>query len=194
MNIYEIVGAVTGLLCVLLIIYRNIWNWPIGIISVIAYAVLFFQIKLYADMSLQIFYVVTGFIGWWMWAYGGEKGTELKVRAMSWKARTCTVAAFIPCYWGIAWFLQHYTNASIPFWDSFASTLSVFAQILLMKKLFENWILWIAVDVLSIGIYIYKGVYLTVGLYSVFLVLAIMGFIAWKKLLKKNFERAAKPA
>lgn len=183
---WEIAGFLTGVLCVALIIKQNIWNWPVGILQVICYAILFYQIRLYADMGLQIFYIVTGLIGWWMWKYGGEKHAELKVSTLSWKWRIRLAILFIPAWVGMGWFLKTYTNASLPFWDSLASTLSVFAQILLMKKIFENWFLWLGVNVLSVCIYIYKHVYLTAGLYVVFMVLATMGLITWWKWLKEH--------
>lgn len=185
MDILEIIGVSFGLISVYLTVRQNIISWPTGIISVIAFALLFFKIKLYADMGLQIFYVVTGFYGWYLWKYGGDNKTELNIKVLNAKQRIIAALLFVPAVILMAFYLRTYTDAALPVWDSIASTLSVFAQILLMKKIFENWVCWVTVDVMSIFIYIYKGVYLTAGLYVVYLFLATTGLVAWYKAYKK---------
>ncbi|MFA6437235.1 MAG: nicotinamide riboside transporter PnuC [Candidatus Paceibacterota bacterium] len=186
MNIYEIVGVIFGAWCVYLAAKEKILNWPIGIISVIALGVMFFQIKLYADMGEQVFYIITGFYGWYLWKHGGEKKTELKVRVLN---NTERLQAFLFLIFGsllMGFSLKNFTDASIPYLDSFTTVMSLIAQIFLMTKVFENWVLWILVDVLAIGIYAYKGVYLTAGLYIIYLILASTGFYNWYKSWKKN--------
>lgn len=185
MNYFEVIGTVFGLISVWLTVKQKIISWPAGIISVISFAILFWQIKLYADMGLQLFYVVTGFYGWYLWKYGGNNKTELKVAALSYKEKIILFLLFIPSFYLIGLYLKNYTDAALPMLDSFTSTLSIFAQILLMKKIFENWFCWITVDIFSIGIYLYKGVFLTAGLYVVFLGLATAGLIEWYKSYKK---------
>jgi len=182
MSNYEIVGVVFGLLSVYLTVRQQIWCWPTGIISVIAYALLFYEIKLYADMLLQIFFLVTSFQGWYLWLYGGSNRSELPITRLSRSQLVMLGIGLVVCALAIGYVFDTYTDAHIPFWDAAASSMSVLAQILLMRKKLENWYLWIIVDVLSIGIYIYKEVYLTAGLYLVFLVLAIGGLLAWRKL------------
>lgn len=181
MSIYEIVGVTTGLASVVLTVRQNIWNWPVGIVSVIAFGMLFFQIKLYADMALQVFYVITGFIGWYMWKFGGAHHSALQVQKLTLKGRIILMALITPTVFVVGKLLAAFTDASLPFLDSLASALSVLAQLLMMRKLFESWVLWITVDVLSVGIYCFKGVYLTAGLYVLFLGLAIAGFVAWRR-------------
>lgn len=185
MDFFEVIGVSFGLISVYLTVKQNIISWPAGIISVIAFAILFFKIKLYADMGLQIFYVITGFYGWYLWKYGGAGKTELKVRILDNTRRLKILLIFVPSVLVMSLYLKTYTDASLPIWDSLASTLSLFAQILLMKKILENWACWILVDIMSIAIYIYKGVYLTAGLYFVFLILASAGFIEWYRSYKK---------
>lgn len=186
MSLYEIIGVAFGLLSVYLTVRENIWCWPTGIISVIAFAVLFFEIKLYADMLLQVFFLVTGFQGWYYWLYGGKNRTELPITQLS-RSQVLTLAVVLVAAIAIIGYMfDTYTDAHIPFWDAAASGMSVIAQILLMRKKLENWYLWIAVDVLSIGIYIYKAVYLTAGLYVVFLALAIGGLLAWRRVFAQQ--------
>lgn len=191
MSPYELVGVAFGLLSVYLTVRENIWCWPTGIVSVIAFAVLFFDIKLYADMLLQIFFLVTGFQGWYYWLYGGKNRGELPISQLDQAQVLALGAGLVVAVAAIGYLFDTYTDAHIPFWDAAASGMSVLAQVLLMRKKIENWYLWIAVDVLSIGIYIYKAVYLTAGLYVVFLALAIAGLLAWRRTAN---QLPAKPA
>jgi nicotinamide mononucleotide transporter len=184
MSFFEWVGVAFGLISVYLTVRQSVWCWPTGIISVVAFAILFFQIKLYVDVGLQVFFTVTSLQGWYYWLYGGQNKTELPISFLTRKQIAVLALALALCVLVIGYVFDTYTDAHIPFWDATASGLSVFAQILLMRKKFENWSLWIAVDVLSIGIYLYKEVYLTAGLYLVFLILAIGGLLAWRNSLK----------
>jgi nicotinamide mononucleotide transporter len=184
MSFFEWVGVAFGLISVYLTVRQSVWCWPTGIISVVAFAILFFQIKLYVDVGLQVFFTVTSLQGWYYWLYGGQNKTELPISFLTRKQIAVLALALALCVLVIGYVFDTYTDAHIPFWDATASGLSVVAQILLMRKKFENWYLWIAVDVLSIGIYLYKEVYLTAGLYLVFLILAIGGLLAWRNSLK----------
>jgi nicotinamide mononucleotide transporter len=177
---WEVAGTSAGLLSVVLTIRLSPWCWPTGILSVAAYAVLFFRIRLYADAALQLFFVATSLYGWYAWRYGGVGSQPLRVRALSMRARLTIVAVLLPASALVAGALSRWTDASLPWWDVPTTLLSVTAQLLLMRKVLENWLCWIAVDLLSIGLYLAKGVYLTAGLYGVFLVLAVLGFREWR--------------
>jgi len=194
MNIYEIIGVAFGLWSVYLTTKQKILSWPTGIISVVALGVMFWQIKLYADMGEQLFYIVTGFWGWYLWKYGGEKKTELKVKLLSNMKRIQAISFLIPSSLLMGFFLKNYTDASLPYLDSVTTVMSLLAQVLLMKKIFENWVLWIIVDVIGIGVYIYKDVYLTAGLYALYLCLAISGFIKWYRSWKQNNQKQLQQA
>lgn len=183
MSAYEIVGVVFGLLSVLLTVRQNIWCWPTGIVSVAAFAVLFLQSKLYADAGLQIFFLATSCHGWYWWLHGGLNQTELSISRLTLAQKVWFGLALVVCIVMTGSWLSLYTDASIPFWDASASGGSVLAQLLLMRKKLETWYLWIAVDVLSIGIYLYKEIYLTAFLYVIFLFLAAGGLMAWRRSL-----------
>jgi nicotinamide mononucleotide transporter len=191
MTPYELAGVAFGLLSVWLTVKASIWCWPTGIISVAAFGLLFLEIKLYADMLLQVFFLVTSFLGWYFWLRGGRDRTELPVSTLSRAQVAMLGVGLAVSIYAVGYMFSTYTDAHIPFWDATASGMSVLAQLLLMRKKLENWYLWIAVDVLSIGIYIYKQVYLTAGLYVIFLVLAIGGLVEWSKAPK---TAAAEPA
>lgn len=174
MTSLEILAASFGLASVALTVRASVWCWPVGLVSVLAYAALFVEIKLYADASLQLFYVVTGIYGWWHWGSAQRPISELSVRQ-----RYATGGVVLVSAAAAGSLFAAFTDASVPYLDSLVAGLSITAQLLLMRKKRETWAYWIAVDVLSIGLYLYKGIYLTTGLYGIFLVMAVQGQRAW---------------
>ena len=179
-------AALTALASVVLTVKRRISCWPVGLVSVIAYAVFFLRLKLYADTGLQLFYFATGLLGWWHWARGGPDHGAALIRILRPRERTLAGAVLLAGIASLAWALARFTDASLPVWDSIASGLSVAAQLFLMRKVLESWLLWIAVDVLSVGIYAFKHAWVTCGLYAVFLVLAVGGWMAWRAALSRG--------
>ena len=183
-NPYEIVGTVFGLLSVWLTVRKNIWCWPTGLINIVLFFVMFYQVKLYAELITYAVFFVLGIYGWWEWSYGGDNRTELPV------TRTPLGLALVLIVVGFIWapvqgyWLQHYTDASLPYWDSSITALSLIAQWMMARKYLENWVLWIAVDVLGIGVYQAKGLYVTAVLYLLFLILSASGLVAWWRTLK----------
>jgi nicotinamide mononucleotide transporter len=181
MSPLEITGVIFGLLSVYCSVKQNIWTWPTGIVSVSAFGFLFFNIKLYADMCLQIFFLWSCIQGWYFWLKGGENKTELHISRLTSQQIVLVGIALIASVAGIGFLFHTYTDAALPYLDSTASGMSVVAQLLMMRKKLEHWFLWITVDVLSIGIYLYKNIPLTAGLYFIFLILCIKGLTSWKK-------------
>ena len=181
MSILELLAAAVGALSVWLSVRQNIWSWPTAIVNVVLYAIVFYEAKLYADMGLQVVYAVLSIYGWYEWLYGGAGRTELRVTRTG--ARLGVLLALIAAAGSvvIGLFLHHETDAALPFMDSFLSSTSLVAQWMMTKKLLENWAVWISVDVLYVGMFIFKGLFLTSALYAVFLALAIKGFIDWRR-------------
>lgn len=178
-NALEWTATLSGLICVILTIRKSIWCWPVGLLSVTAFMVMFWSIRLYADAALQVFYVGTGIYGWWAWLHAGPQGGILPVGKLSLRG-WWTAGLFVTFGLGFfGWLLANHTDADFPYWDTLTTCLSLVAQILLMRKIFETWVFWILVDVISIAIYSAKGVHLTAGLYGIFLLLAITGFLKW---------------
>jgi nicotinamide mononucleotide transporter len=177
----ELAAAITGAISVWLSVRQNIWSWPTAIVNVVLYTVVFWDAKLYADMGLQVIYAVLSLYGWYQWLYGGEGRTELRVTRTPPRlgAILAVVAAAGSAFLGTL--LRHTTDAALPFMDSFLSSTSLVAQWMMTKKLVENWLVWIAVDVLYVGMFVFKGLYLTAGLYAVFLVLAVRGYLDWRR-------------
>jgi nicotinamide mononucleotide transporter len=177
----ELVAAVTGAVSVWLSVRQNIWSWPTAIVNVVLYAVVFWENKLYADMGLQVVYAVLSLYGWYEWQFGGEGRTELRVTRTPRQlgALLTLIAAVGSALLGTL--LRHTTDAALPFMDSFLSSTSLVAQWMMTRKLLENWLVWIFVDVLYVGMFLFKGLYLTAGLYAVFLALAVRGYLDWRR-------------
>jgi nicotinamide mononucleotide transporter len=181
MSIEEIIGVAFSLWAVYLTVRRNIWCWPLGIIGVVASAIVFYKSKLYSDMWLQVFFIVTGFQGWYYWLHGGRDRAELPITRLTKQQIALLIPGTAVAVALVGAFFSRFTDAHLPYWDATASGMSVVAQILLMRKKLENWHLWIIVDVLYVYIYYRKELYLFTGLYAVFIVLAVGGLMAWLK-------------
>ncbi len=181
MNWIEIVGTIFGISCVWLTVRENIWSWPTGLVQVVLYIFVFYQAKLYSDFILQIVYVALQLYGWYNWLYGGKNKTPLKVTRLTVKDLVLWIVLGV-CITGVWGYLMHrYTDASVPYLDGFIAVMSLIAQWLLTKKKLESWLFWIAVDVMAVGVFWYKQLYFTSGLYTIFLFLAIFGLLEWKK-------------
>lgn len=181
MSLLELFAAIVGAVSVWLSVRQNILSWPTAIVNVVLYVVVFYQAKLYADMGLQVVYAVLSIYGWYEWLYGGEGRTELHVtRTGPGLAALLTLIALSGAAL-LGTLLRHTTDAALPYMDSFLSSTSLVAQWMMTKKKLENWLVWIAVDVLYVGMFIFKGLYLTAGLYLVFLALAVKGYLDWRR-------------
>jgi nicotinamide mononucleotide transporter len=184
MSWLEIAGAVTGLLCVWLTVKENMWNWPIGTVNILFFLVMFFQVKLYGDMILQVVFLVLQIYGWWYWLQNrGKRDVRPTTRITRGHLALVSVAG-LAAWVILGWFLASQTDASVPWIDSLTTAFSLVAQWLLGRKILENWHFWIACDVIDVGIYAYKGLYVTTGLYVVFTVLAIKGYLDWKRAME----------
>jgi nicotinamide mononucleotide transporter len=177
----EAVAVVFGLLCVGLTIRQNIWCWPTGLVQVALYIVIFYQVKLYSDLILHVIYVGMQLYGWYHWLHGGRNDGELCVTSLPPLSRFMWPAATILVTFTWGYLMSSYTDAAVPYGDAFTTVASLVAQWLMARKRLESWLFWFAVDVVAIGIYWHKSLYLTSGLYCVFLVLAVIGLFVWRK-------------
>ncbi|MEP6690602.1 MAG: nicotinamide riboside transporter PnuC [Gemmatimonadaceae bacterium] len=182
-NWLEIAAVTTGALSVYLSVREKVANWPVGIVNVALYALFFWRVKLYADMGLQVVYFVLSFYGWYEWLYGGSEKTALPItRGTPELLIRVSIIGFIAAA-VLGTILARYTDAALPFLDSSLTATSLVAQYLITVKKIENWLFWLAADVVYVGLFIFKGVYLTAALYGLFLVLAAIGYVAWKRTL-----------
>ena len=187
----EIIAAAVGAWSVWLSVRQNILSWPTAIVNVVLYTIVFYEAKLYADMGLQVIYAVLSIYGWYQWLYGGEGHTTLHVSRTR-RALAVSLALIAATGSVLLGFLLHRTtDAALPFMDSALTSASLVAQWMMTKKLLENWAVWISVDVLYVGMFIYKGLYVTAVLYAVFLCLAVKGWIDWRDSMRSSTVLAA---
>jgi nicotinamide mononucleotide transporter len=183
-NAVEWAAAVFGLVSVYLTVRQNPWCWPLGIVNVLLFAWLFWHERLYADAGLQIVYLVLSLYGWWAWVRGGPghgalpvSRTPGRIAALFLLGGTVAAAAL-----GAA--LRQATNADLPFWDAGTTAGSLVAQWMQARKWLENWVVWIVVDVVYVGMYVVKGLWPTAGLYAIFIALAVLGHREWTASLR----------
>ena len=215
-NWIEVFGAITGIIYVFLEIRQNIWLWPVGVLTSAVYIIVFFTSKFYADMSLQGYYLVISFLGWYWWLKGTgrraqstgqeetkrrrdegterrrdeeterlrDEGTErLVVTRLKLKTGVILSIIFAVLYFVMLFVLSRLTDSPVPEWDSFITSLSIVATWMLARKIYEHWYLWIAVNSVSSVIFLTRGLYPTVILYLVYLVMSFVGLREWKRSL-----------
>jgi nicotinamide mononucleotide transporter len=184
-NYIEIIAAVLGVAGVWLTTKQIIWCWPVGLLNVILSIIVFFNSKLYADVTLQIFYLIMTLYGWYNWLWGGISKNHLPVRKIVKQEIVIMLLAGIIFSFVVGFLFSEYTDAALPYIDSFVAVWGVIATYAMAKKITENWIMWIIIDAVCVGIYFYKELYAFTALYFVFVVLAVYGLIEWKKELRK---------
>jgi len=175
----EILAVIFTFVCVYLTTQNKVSSWPIGIIGVSLYFALFFQVGLYAEMITQAVFFIQGFYGWYNWAKIKEK-PPAPITTLTTKQRAGWVGAIL-AFTIILWQILIHTSASIPLIDSFTTSISLVANWLLAKRKLENWWLWIFVDLIYVGMFIFKTLYWTAGLYFVFFFMAMYGLSKWKE-------------
>jgi len=183
---WEVLAVITGIISVYLSTRENIWSWPTALVNVALYFVVFYEAKLYADMGLQAVYFALSLYGWYEWLYGGENRTELHVSRTQSALGVRLAITGIACAVLLGTLLARFTDAALPYIDSATTSTSLVAQWMMTRKILENWAVWVAVDVVYIAMFVFKRLYLTAGLYAVFLILAIMGYVQWKRSLAER--------
>jgi nicotinamide mononucleotide transporter len=196
----ELAANVMTAVCIFLAGRNNVHTWWTGIVACGLFGWLFYTSQLYADVTLQVFFIATSFIGWWNWANknipmdvstagdGSElqdKIESMKVAYAGWSTVVTMAGIAIVVAAGYGWMLHKYTNAYAPWIDSTVLTFSVIAQLLLMRRNVENWPLWVLVNTLSVPLYWSRGLYMTSALYAVFWVNALWSWKTWVNLAKK---------
>ncbi len=191
-NYFELLAAALGFVAIFLQIRQNVWYWMVSIVMVSMYIYIYIDAKLYADMSLQVYYLVISFYGWYLWLFGKEVNhhkVSLTVTNSSKKLLGLLALVSVFLFFAITWFLIHFTNSDLPYWDSFTTSLSFVATWMLARKKIENWLIWIVVDATSVVIYIYKSLYPTAVLFFFLTILAWVGYRQWQKGQKTQTAR-----
>lgn len=186
MSLLEILGFITGVVGVWLTAKQSIWCWSIAILNVSLYTFIFYDAQLYADMGLQVFYIGMSLYGWYYWLNGRKNTTQdtVPVTIISFSQLCLFSLLTLAGTLLLGYLLQSYTNAALPYIDSFCTCVSLFAQWMQARKKLENWLIWVLVDLVYIALYLAKALYLTALLYAIFVALAIAGYQTWRRSLK----------
>jgi nicotinamide mononucleotide transporter len=179
-------GVLTGTLCVWLAAKNVIYNWPIAIISVTIYIFIFFESKLYADMGLQFYFMAMNIYGWIYWSKNTQSAASRPVSVIKGREVVLSILGVIIATSIIGLILKRNTDASFPFIDSFCTACSVVAQVFLARKVLQNWLIWIFVDVIYVGVYISKDLYATAIMYALYIYIAAMGYLEWRKTYREQ--------
>ncbi len=185
----EWVGFVSALIYLYFSVNQKIWLWPMGILSSVFYMVVFFDVQLYADMVLQVYYLVVSIAGWIMWRHKQveESKEKTKIRVVNKALLINLSASFIVLYVILAFLLikippiLNLASSDMPYWDAFTTAASFVATWMLAKKMMEQWLVWIVIDLVAMGMYIYKGLHITALLFFIYSVIAVWGYLSWLK-------------
>ena len=191
MNALEVTATLLGVANILLLVRRSIWNYPFGLAMVAITAFVVFEQHLYSDTILQFFFFAAQLYGWWAWWKAGGVEKAVAVERLGWPARIGWIAgiALVGAAWGTIMHLS--TNAAMPWLDASLTAASMAAQILLARRLIENWLLWIIVDVGTVYMYVAKDLYWFGGLYIVFLIFSLVGLIEWARAERRQSAASA---
>jgi len=181
----EVLGVLSSLIYLYFSVRQKIWLWPFGILSSGLFIYIFFVTGFYADMSLQGYYLVISCYGWYHWVYGngGDKAGNLQVSRASVKVLALSALIFVILFIAIAQVLCQFTDSDVPWGDAFTTAASIIATWMLARKILEHWLLWIVIDAVAAGLYLYKAMYPTTLLYFIYAGIAIVGYFQWKKSL-----------
>lgn len=177
----ELFGFITGAFNVWLVTRESIWSWPLGVLNAGFYVVVFARTGLYSDTGLQVVYLVLSFYGWWHWARGGVAHAPVLVTRASAMLMLRLLGLGIVVWFALSSVTSRIPGSTLPRLDALLVTVSLIAQWMMTRKLLENWLLWIAVDVVYVPLLYSRGLRLSAVLYAVFLALAVIGFVQWKR-------------
>ena len=182
----QIAGTVLGLLYLWLEYRANIWLWAVGAVMPVVHGVLYFRSGLYADCAMQTYYVLAAIYGFIIW-YGGRAASAKKesapagIRHTPLRRIAPLAAAYALLHGAIYWLLVRFTDSTVPFWDALTTALCIVAYWMLSHKYVEQWLVWLAVDAITVGLYAVKGIPLTAALYGLYCLLAVAGYRRWLK-------------
>lgn len=197
-QLLEIIGTIVGLLYIWLEYRASIYLWIVGIIMPAIYIFIYYDAGLYADFGINIYYLLAAVYGWCVWKFNKKEGKsentlqntkeELPITHTPIRTTPYLLATFCVTFAIIAWILIRYTDSNVPYLDSFTTALSIVAMWMLAKKYVEQWWAWTVVDVVCVGLYIYKDLYFTACLYALYTVIAVFGYKQWLRLMRKTEE------
>ncbi len=190
----QIIGTTLGLIYLWLEYKANIWLWIIGAVMPLVHGVLYLTNGIYADAAMQLYYVAAGIYGLMVWRRAPKKQDDSKIKHTPTRYIVPLVAVYVALHVLLYVLLTEFTDSRVPLFDSMSTALSIVAMWMLSRKLVEQWLVWLVVDMISVGLYLYKGIPLTAGLYTIYCALAVAGFIRWRKQAHAVATDQSKPA
>lgn len=184
MNYLEIAGTVIGLFYLWFEYKASIWLWPVSVIMPAVYILVYYRAGLYADSGISVYYLLAGIYGWLVWLRHAPGKPEKPITFTPFRLVLPLSVILCVVFVLIGKVLEAYTDSTVPWWDSFTTALSVVAMWMLAHKYVEQWLVWLVVDVVSCGLYIYKDLYFTSFLYGLYALIAFFGYLKWKQLMK----------
>ena len=186
----QIVGTLLGLLYLWLEYKANIWVWIVGAIMPLVHGVLYLTSGIYADAAMQLYYVAAGIYGLVVWRRAPKRKDDgiIKHTPRGWILNL--VAVYAVLHVAIYFFLTEFTDSRVPVFDSMSTALSIVAMWMLSRKLVEQWLVWLVVDMISVCLYIYKGIPITAALYTLYCILAFVGYMRWRRVARELVVRA----
>lgn len=177
----QIIGTTLGLIYLWLEYKANIWVWIVGAIMPLVHGVLYLTNGIYADAAMQLYYVAAGIYGLMVWRRAPKRQDDGKIKHTPTGYIVPLVAVYVALHVLLYVLLTEFTDSRVPLFDSMSTALSIVAMWMLSRKLVEQWLVWLVVDMISVGLYLYKGIPLTAGLYTIYCILAVAGYLRWRK-------------
>jgi len=181
----EWLGFFSTIACIYLAAKENILNWPISILSIVISAIIYFESHLFGDFALQFYFLFTAFYGWWFW-FTNKKEHHKPIVSINFKHWIFIVLAIATLSIGLGYLLDKYTPTNVPYEDGFCTAVSLVAQIMLTRKILENWILWIIVDICYVPLLLYKNLIVYAVLYAILVVIALKGYLDWRRTYREQ--------
>lgn len=192
LGLLEAAGVVAYAWSVWLLAQNRPLGWWVGLIGVGLYALIFFQVQLYAEVGIQLIYFVTSLQAIYLWLRGGRQRSERPVGRVPWRWLAATAVLGVAAVWGLRELLLALRGA-VPFWDALTTVLSLIAHLYLMGRYVESWYLWIAVDIVYVPLYASRGLFVTSALYLVFLVMAVYGLRTFARIYRESRSPRSEP-
>lgn len=182
----ELAAAFLGIVYIILSTRQNILTWPAGLVSSVLYILVFFKSKFYAGMGLQLYYVGMSLYGWYYWLHGNRNNNSEKVPVVRMSFNNALGFGIVTFFAFLIFYqvLKHYTDSPVPFMDSLTTAMGITATWMLARKILENWLVWIVTDLLSIALYLQRGLWPTSFLFLVYTILAVYGYFQWKRAMR----------
>ena len=190
--VLQLTGIVLGLLYLWLEYRADIRLWIVGLAMPVVHGVLYYKSGLYADFSMQLVYIAAGIYGLTAWSRRSKSQPQKAAIVIGFTPRwgwVAAAAAYAVLHAVIYWVLVRFTDSTVPFWDSMTTALCIVAYWMLSRKYVEQWLVWLAVDAITVGLYVFKGIPVTAALYALYCVLAVAGYIRWRRMTVSAADR-----